>query len=429
MSSGQATVKSVLSADTVSLQLALNAAESSRDLDQIVLRGKAAAAGQIPKERVLHLAGLTAGRVGNRDRPDEVSGGGKSSYVSSSLISVPQPFAFEGREFLRALLVGKQVLFNVSHTISSTTPPLEFGTVTAKSSSGEDIDVATAVVTAGWAKVRESRGNADEEDGAKREALVAAEDEAKTMARGLWSTAPPPERQVSFVMPEDPAAFLAKYKSQPLDAVIEAVPSGSSVRARLLLSPTQHQFVNVGIAGIRAPRAGGDGAEEFGDEARFFAESRLLQRQIKVTLLALPTPQGAPVAFNANGQDSAAPAPVASTFLGTIHHPAGNIAALVLSTGLAKVVDWHAGFLSQSPTPTMMQELRKAEAEAKAGRRCLWRNLPEPTQAGQAAAAQQEKERRYDAVVTRVWGADQLSVLRADGKEVRIQLASTRQPK
>ena len=52
-------------------------------------------------------------------------------------------------------------------------------------------------------------------------------------------------------------------------------------------------------------------------------------------------------------------------FLGTVHHPAGNIAALLLSTGLAKIVDWHAGFLSQSPTPSMMAELRKAEGEGE----------------------------------------------------------------
>lgn len=28
--------------------------------------------GQLPKERVIHLEGLSAPRIGNRDRPDEV---------------------------------------------------------------------------------------------------------------------------------------------------------------------------------------------------------------------------------------------------------------------------------------------------------------------------------------------------------------------
>lgn len=174
------------------------------------------------------------------------------------------------------------------------------------------------------------------------------------MARGLWSTSGPPARTTSYSMPDDPSAFLSKYKGQQLEALIEGVPNGSTVRARLLLSPDEHQYVNVGFAGVRAPRAsnpsGGnsDGAEEYGDEARFFAESRLLQRQIKITLLSLPTPSAAPVAFGSNAP--AAPAATASMFLGTIHHPAGNIAALLLSAGLAKIVDWHAGFRKCLPS-------------------------------------------------------------------------------
>lgn len=231
-------------------------------------------------------------------------------------------------------------------------------------------------------------------------------------------------------MPDDPAAFLAQHKGQLIDAVIEGVPNGTSVRARLLLSPTEHQFINLGFAGVRAPRAGNNGdsqGEEYGDEARFFSESRLLQRQIKVTLLSLPTPSVAPSAF---GSSTPTAAPVASMFLGTIHHPAGNIAALLLSAGLAKIVDWHAGFLSQSPTPSMMAELRKAEAEAKAGRRALWATLPAPTPSTAAVQAQQEKDRKFEAIVTRVWGADTLSVLKkGDTVERRIQFSSVRQPR
>lgn len=117
-------------------------------------------------------------------------------------------------------------------------------------------------------------------------------------------------------------------------------------------------------------------------------------------------------------------------FLGTIAHPAGNIAALLLQTGLAKVVDWHAGFLSQSPTPTMMAELRKAEGEAKTARRALWRSLPMPAPGAAAVAAQQAKDSKWEGTVTRVWGADMLSVLKTgDTVERRLQLSSVRQPR
>ncbi|KAM0791327.1 hypothetical protein ACM66B_005797 [Microbotryomycetes sp. NB124-2] len=391
-----ATVKSVLSSDTV------------------VLRGKVVGTA-LPKERILHLEGLTAPRTGNRDRPDE-------------------PWAFEAREYLRSLVVGKNVEFSVAYTVNTTTPPLEFGNITLTTPSGEKVDVALAIVKNGWAKVREGKSSGEEEGEAvsRKDQLKAAEEEAKNAQRGLWSAAPAPEREVNYNMPEDPAAFLAEHKGRPVDAVIEACLNGSTVRARLLLSPIQHQFVTVGIAGVRAPRAGSNAddttnAEEYGAEARFFCDSRLLQRQIKITLLALPTPQVAPTAF---GSEATTAPPPASMFLGTVHHPSGNIAAVLLSAGLAKVVDWHAGFLSLSPTPTMMAELRRAEADAKAGRRGLWANLPVATPSAVQAQAQKEQDSKFDAIVTRVWGADTLSVIKVgESKERRIQLSSVRQPK
>ncbi|SCZ88438.1 BZ3500_MvSof-1268-A1-R1_Chr2-1g04411 [Microbotryum saponariae] len=405
-----ATVKSVLSADTSAAFL---------PSVQLVLRSKVLSPNSLPRERVVHLDdGLTAPRVGNRDREDE-------------------PWAFDAREYLRALLVGKTVNFQITRTISTTTPPLEFARVFFTQPDGEQLDVGLAVVKAGWAKLRDSpKGAADGDEDPRRAEFVQAEEEAKVMARGMWATSGPPEQHVNFSMPEDPSTFLAQYKGQPLDAIIEAVPNGSTVRARLLLSPTHHQVVGVGLAGVRAPRAGNLSSaessaptgEEFGDEARFFVETRLLQRMITITLLSLPTPAVAPSAFNSLGP-AATPAP-ATMFIGTVAHPAGNIAALLIATGLARIVDWHAGFLSQSPTPGMMAELRKAEAEAKGARRGVWKSLPAATPTAAAQAAQHEKERKFEGVVTRVWGADMLSIVKTgETKERRIQLASVRQPK
>ena len=231
-------------------------------------------------------------------------------------------------------------------------------------------------------------------------------------------------------MPEDPAAFLSQHKGRPIEAVIEAVPNGSTVRARLLVSPTEHQVISLSIAGLRAPRASnnaGESGEENGDAARFFLEARVLQRIVKVTLLSLPTPAVAPIAFGSNAD--AAPPPPASFFLGTLAHPAGNIAALLLQAGLAKIVDWHAGFLSQSPTPTMMSELREAEKGAKLSRRGVWSSLPAPAPGQAAVQAQQEKDRKFDAVVTRAWN-DGLSVVKlGETAERRVQFSSTRAPR
>lgn len=45
-------------------------------------------------------------------------------------------------------------------------------------------------------------------------------------------------------------------------------------------------------------------------------------------------------------------------FIGTVLHPAGNIAELLVATGLARVIGWHAGILASSGG---MERLRTAE--------------------------------------------------------------------
>lgn len=361
------------------------------------------------REKVLHLADLNAPRLGSRERDDE-------------------PWAFESRDFLRSLVVGKEVSFTVSYSVPSANGPLEFGIVYVPAANDDtaEIDVAAELVRAGWAKVRDSakRDHAagDDESAAtasRRAFLRDLEEEARVVGRGLWSGDRPPQRRVEYTMPEDPVAFLAEYKGKPLDAIVEGVTNGSQIRVRLLISPEHHQFINLGIAGIRAPRSGNLSGredvqgEEFGDEARFFVESRLLQRLIKVTLLSLPTPSPQQQQVN--------------LFLGTVHHPAGQIATLLVSAGLARIVDWHAGFLASSPTPSMMSELRRAEADAKSHRRGLYKDLPDPRIAAQQATA---SGRSFDALVTRVWGADMLSIVKnGEQTERRIQLASVRQPR
>jgi staphylococcal nuclease domain-containing protein 1 len=64
-------------------------------------------------------------------------------------------------------------------------------------------------------------------------------------------------------------------------------------------------------------------AEPFAAEAKYFVESRLLNRDVHVLL---------------EGVDKY------NNFYGTIQHPAGNISQELLKVGLAKVVDWSAKF-------------------------------------------------------------------------------------
>lgn len=82
-------------------------------------------------------------------------------------------------------------------------------------------------------------------------------------------------------------------------------------------------------------------------------ESKLLQRAVRVQLLSLPTPTAVPFTSAA----ATTPAP-ATLFIGTVAHPAGNIAEFLVSAGLGRVIDWHAGMLAASGG---MERLRAAE--------------------------------------------------------------------
>jgi len=84
-------------------------------------------------------------------------------------------------------------------------------------------------------------------------------------------------------------------------AIIEATPAADRLRARLLLPDGTHQMIPIVLAGVRSPSPAKKGgaeeipdstgqAEEFGDEARWFVESKLLQRQVKVELMYLVPP-------------------------------------------------------------------------------------------------------------------------------------------
>lgn len=65
--------------------------------------------------------------------------------------------------------------------------------------------------------------------------------------------------------------------------------------------------------------------EPFAQEAKYFTDCRLLQREIQIVLEGVSSNQN---------------------FLGSVIHPAGNIAELLLKEGFAKCVDWSMGVLS-----------------------------------------------------------------------------------
>jgi staphylococcal nuclease domain-containing protein 1 len=126
-------------------------------------------------------------------------------------------------------------------------------------------------------------------------------------------------------------------------AIIEQVRDASTFRVLLMLTPQEHQMITLQLSGVKAPVVRKDipdqpdVVEPFGEEAKYFVESRLLQRGVKVIL------EGAAQSGN-------------PTFVGSVLHPAGNIAEALLSQGLAKCVDWSITLVTGGPV-----KLRNAE--------------------------------------------------------------------
>ncbi|KAL1728856.1 hypothetical protein EV714DRAFT_252339 [Schizophyllum commune] len=364
--------------------------------DSLVLRGKAGPQGQPPKERIVHLVDVVSPRLGSATREDE-------------------PWAFEAREYLRAAAVGKEITFTSTHSLPPNDETLrDLGTADI---GGHDLSVE--LTKAGWATVKDHKG-ADEDPRTKM--LRELESEAKAAGKGLWNPHGPMARKVHYTMPEDSQAFLTEYKGKQLDAIVEQVRDGTTLRVRLLLDG-EHQMANIALAGVRSPRTAakaGESSEPFAEEAKFFVESRLLQRSVRVQILSLPSAAAMPL------QGNAAPT-TATIFIGTVLHPAGNVAEFLVSAGLARIVDWHAGMLAPSGG---MEKLRAAERTAKEKRLNLYASLPAPSANKANGSALNGQPRNFEATVVRVWSADQLSLLPKDSKtERRVQLSSTRGPK
>ncbi|KKZ59014.1 hypothetical protein EMCG_00879 [[Emmonsia] crescens] len=321
------------------------------------------------------------------------------AYVSAPRLrrEGDEPFAFQSREFLRELLVGKVIKFEVLYTIPTT--KREYGVVKLPNNQ----ELPELCVEEGWVKVREDAGKREESEDtvALLDKLRDLETRARTESKGVWASTGG-DLETAYEVP-DPKALIESEKGNQIEAVVERVLSGDRLLVRLLIAPQKHIQTLIVVAGIRAPatkRTNADGTEQpgepFGEQAQQFVELRLLQRKVKILLLGV-TPQNQLVA--------------------SVIHPNGNIAKFVLDAGLARCSDHHSTMIGKD-----MATLRQAENAAKEARKGLFTSHTAP-KAGSGAA-------QADYVVSRVFSADTIFVRTKTGKdEKRVSLSSVRQPK
>ncbi|KAH0617270.1 hypothetical protein JD844_029164 [Phrynosoma platyrhinos] len=215
-------------------------------------------------------------------------------------------------------------------------------------------NIAESLVMEGLASRREGiRANNPEQS-----RLAELEEQARIAKKGMWSdgTGSHTVRDLKYTI-ENPRHFVDSMHQKPVNAIIEHVRDGSVVRALLL---PDYYLVTVMLSGIKCPtfKREADGTETpepFAAEAKFYTESRLLQRDVQIILESC---------HNQN-------------ILGTILHPAsdnGNITELLLKEGFARCVDWSIAVYTRGA-----EKLRAAERYAKEHKLRIWRDYVAPT--------------------------------------------------
>ncbi|XP_027767058.1 staphylococcal nuclease domain-containing protein 1-like, partial [Empidonax traillii] len=227
--------------------------------------------------------------------------------------------------------------------------PLPDCSALSTDTSGENI--AESLVAEGLASRREGiRANNPEQS-----RLAELEEQAKSAKKGMWSegTGSHTVRDLKYTI-ENPRHFVDSLHQKPVNAIIEHVRDGSVVRALLL---PDYYLVTVMLSGIKCPTFKREAdapevPEPFAAEAKFFTESRLLQRDVQIVLESC---------HNQN-------------ILGTILHPNGNITELLLKEGFARCVDWSIAVYTRGA-----DKLRAAERFAKERKLRIWRDYVAPT--------------------------------------------------
>ncbi|KAI0431992.1 tudor domain-containing protein [Xylaria sp. FL1042] len=305
-----------------------------------------------------------------------------------------EPFAFQSRDYLRSLTVGKPIHCTILYTVPSS--GREYGYAQLK----DGTQLPDELVKAGWLKVREDAGRKEESEGTleRLDTLRNLESQAKSASKGLWAAS----GGAIEVQNDIGSVDFSQWKGKTVDGLVERVLSGDRCLVRLKLSDKLHLQVMTLIAGIRAPstervnQSTGQtqAAEEFGQEARQFVEQRLLQRDIKVEL----------VGISQQGQ-----------LIASLIHPRGSIAEFLLADGLARCNDFHSTLLGSK-----MAGLRAAEKKAQAGKLRLHKDHVAKAAAGGSS----------DMIVSKVISADTIFVRTKTGDdEKRISLSSVRGPR
>ncbi|CUM66771.1 uncharacterized protein PRCAT00004452001 [Priceomyces carsonii] len=309
--------------------------------------------------------------------------------------------SFMAKEYLRKLLIGKEIKFKVLYKVPATGK--EFGDIQSPTFNS----LIEHLVEKGMVKVKEN--NADDDDDFIQH-LVDIERRAEATDQGTWNAND--NGEVELVDLDDFA--IEKSRKTPITVIVEKVISGDRVVARIIVNKHKHIVTSLVLAGIRTPRTDDTTQstlqKKIALEAKQFVEDKLLTTTatIKVSIIG-ETQSGLPVAV--------------------FYHESGNdIHEKLLEKGFAEIVDWQSSMIgSQS-----MLKLRKAEQTAKALGKGLFSTskAPNASNTTPSSSATLRQGATIEGVqILNVISADTFGIKLPSGEEATVQLASIRAPK
>mmetsp|Transcript_445 Transcript_445/g.535 ORF Transcript_445/g.535 Transcript_445/m.535 type:complete len:841 (+) Transcript_445:1188-3710(+) len=310
------------------------------------------APGQLPPERTLSLAYVDS-------RSMKLSG------------ETSEPFAWEAREFVRGLIAGELVDFEICYSLGKS----EFAAVYLK---GENIN--ELVVQNGFGSVR------GEGDLPLIRRLRAAEDAARRGKVGIWSTVSVPG--VRLLAPGSFDVDNLVGTSQP--AIVEDVSNAVSY---LVLLQQNLGYIRLKLDGLMSPPP----TEAIGKNGKTLAIRLTSHQTVEVKL---------------NSVDSQ------KVFSGLIIHPKGDVAKQLVKNGLAKLT---AQASEAALTEPYFRELKELQLQAQSQRLGVW----EEAKLNRVLV----NESQYEAKVVEINSGDSLTVRSVvTGKARKLFLASIRAP-
>ncbi|CAK9437845.1 uncharacterized protein LODBEIA_P22230 [Lodderomyces beijingensis] len=296
---------------------------------------------------------------------------------------------FESKEYLRQLLLGKEIKFRVFNKV----PTREFGDIQAPIFAS----LIEYLLANGYVKVKENLAENDEEV----EHLRQIENQARLKKAGLWNLS---KKKVEIVPIDE--QLITETQQKPAKLIVDKVISGDRIVATVFagkLKAFQSPFL---LAGVKTPRT--DAADQpqnltkIAKEAKYFVESKLLTRaELEVTVIG-ESQTGVPIALINNN----------------------DVSEKLLEQGLGEIVDWQSSLVGSAE----MSKLRKAELIAKASGKGIFANTSSP-----ALKVKSDSKlapgKKLNVSIAKVVSVDTFVVRLADDEEVTVQLSSIRGPK